>query len=284
VAASVSSNSTLTRDEIERILIQPLRARSTFLRDPRPIFTSNGEPIKIPTLQSFGTAAYVAEGSAVAEVSPVTSEIELLPSTVWSFKSVVKVTSELMARSFVDVEAQLSQAMVADVAVKLDYGFYAGSTATPGAPVGLFNMTGFTNAGTVAGTALAKGNLIEMTEKYIDAYADEASAQWVVSPANWTRVQKFSSDNGTGILQTSLADGAPRRLLGYPVTVTPHAPDTEIVLHDRGQVAVGHDVSRDVVRVLDQTYAANDLVGIMVQGRWDVQPMNAAAIVKLNIT
>jgi HK97 family phage major capsid protein len=284
MAASVASNSTLTRDEIERILLQPLRARSTFLRAGSPVFTSNGEPIKIPTLQSFGTPAYVAEGSAVSELSPVTNEVELLSSSVYAFKSVVKVTSELMARSFVDVEAQLSQAIVSDTAVKLDYGFYQGGTATTGSPVGLFEMAGFTNAGTAAGTALAKGNLIDMAEDYISAYADEQTARWVLSPVNWARVQKFASDNGTGILQPSLAQGAPRELLGYPVTVTPHAPDTEIMLYDTAQVVVGHDVSRDIVRVLTETYADTDHVGIQVQGRWDVKPVNAAAIVKLTIS
>lgn len=284
MAASTSANSTLSRDEVERILLQPLRARSTFLRAGSPVFTSNGEAIKIPTLTSFGTAAYVAEGSAVAELSPVTSELELLGSSVYSFKSVVKVSTELMSRSFLDVEAQLSQAIVTDTAVKLDYGFYSGSTAVTGSPVGVFNMTGFTNAGTAAGTALAKSHLIDMTEEYLSAYADEASARWIISPTNWARIQKFASDNGTGILTQSLADAAPRALLGLPVTVTPHAPDTAVILYDTAQVAVGHDVSRDIVRVLDQTYADTDEVGIMVQGRWDVKPVNAAAIVKLTIS
>lgn len=284
MAVSVSSNSTLSRDDVARILIQPLSQRSTFLRLGSPVFTSNGEPIKIPSLTSELSLSYVAEGSAVNEVTPATSEIELLDSSVFSFKNVVRMTSEIVSRSFLEVENQFAERLVTDTARSLDSAFFAGSTAVTGSPVGLFNMTGFTNAGTAAGTALAKGDLIDMTEDYLSVYADEATATWAMSPANWTRIRKFSSDNGTGILEPSLADGAPSRLLGYPVTVTKHAPDTAIALFDRNQIAVGHDVSRDQIRILDQTYAATDEIGVMVQGRWDVKAMNAEAIVKLTIS
>lgn len=284
MSASTTANGTLIRDEIERILIQPLSQRSEFLRLGCPTFTSNGEPIKIPTLTSELTLSYVAEGSAVNEVTPTTSEIELLGSSVYAWKNTIKMTTEVVSRSFLDVENQFAARLVTDTARSLDNAFFSGSTAVTGSPVGLFNMTGFTNAGTAAGTALAKGDLIDMTEDYLSVYADEATATWAMSPANWTRIRKFSSDNGTGILEPSLADGAPSRLLGYPVTVTGHAPDSAIMLFDRAQVAVGHDVSRDQIRLLDQTYAATDEVGVMVQGRWDIKPMNAEAIVKLTIS
>lgn len=284
MSASVSSNGTLVREEIQRILIQPLSQASTFLRIGSPVFTSNGEPIKIPSLTSQLTLAYVAEGSAVNEVTPSTNEIELLGSSVWAFKNVIRMTSELVSRSFLDVETQFGQRLVTDTARSLDNAFFAGGTATQGSPIGLFNMSGFTNAGTVAGTALSKGHLIDVQEDYLTAFADEASAVWAMSPANWTRIRKFASDNGTGILEPSLADGAPNRLLGNPVVVTKHAPDTAIILFDRNQIAVGHDVSRDQIRLLDQTYAATDEIGVSVQGRWDLKPMNAAAIVKLAIS
>lgn len=284
MSASVTSNGTLVRDEVQRILINPLSQASMFLRAGSPVFTSNGEPIKIPSLTATFTPSYVAEGSAVAEITPSTSEIELLGSSVYAFKNVIRMSSELVARSFLDVETQFAQRLVTDTARALDSAFFAGSTATTGSPIGLFNMTGVTNAGTVAGTALAKGDLIDMQEDYLTAYADETTSMWAMSPLNWTRIRKFASDNGTGILEPSLADGAPSRLLGAPVMVTKHAPDTAIALFDRTQIAIGHDVSRDQIRLLDQTYAATDEVGVMVQGRWDLKAMNAAAIVKLTIS
>lgn len=284
MAATTSGNPTLTRDEIERMLIQPLQQASTFLRVGSPQFTSNGEAVKIPSLTSMGSASYVAEGSAVPDVTPTTSEIELLGSDIYSLKTIVKLSSELVARSFVDVEAQFAQKLVTDTAWAVDRALWQGSTATTGSPTGLFSMTGFVNAGTVAGTAISSGDLIDMTTSYLSAYADESSAVWAISPTNLGRVRKLTDDYGQRILQPSLADGRPNTILGYPYVVTAHVPDSAIALYDKNQIAVGYDRSRASVRILDQTFAANDLIGVMVQSRFDVKPMNAGAIVKKTIS
>lgn len=282
-SATTSSNATLTRDEVEAILIAPLAQKSTFLRVGFPTFTSNGEPIKIPSLSTFGTATFVAQGSAVPEVAPTTSEIELLSSSVYSLKVMSRVSNELIRQSFLGIQEQFSAKLVSDVTRILDNALWNGGTATTGSPVGLFQMTGFTNAGTVAGTALAKSNLIDMEKNLLDAYADVETSVFAMSPTNWARVQKFASDNGTGILQTSLADAAPTRLLGRPVVVTKHVPDTAIALFDRSQVAVGID-DRASVTLLDQTYGDYDETGIRVTARYDTKAMNAAAIVRLTIS
>lgn len=282
-SATTSANSTLTRAEVERILIQPLTQKSTFLRVGFPTFTSNGEPIKVPSLSTFGTATFVAQGTAVPEVTPTTSEIELLSSSVYSLKVMSRVSNELVRQSFLGIEEQFSSKLVSDVSRILDNALWNGGTATTGSPVGLFQVTGFTNAGTVAGTALASGDLFDMEKTYMEAYADVDTSIWALSPVNFTRVRKFTDNYGSRVLQPALSEGAPGTILGHPYVVSKHIPDTAIALIDRSQIAVGMD-NRASVTLLDQTYAAYDETGIRVTARYDTKPMNATAIVKLTIS
>lgn len=282
MAATAASNATLTRAQVEKILIQPLTQQSTFLRLGTPMFVSNGEPIKVPSLSSFGTAGYVAEGSAIPEVSAVTSEVTLLPSTVYSIKVMAKVSNELLRQSVINVESAFSTKLVSDVSRILDSAMWNGA-GTAGAPLGVAKITGFTNAGTVAGTALSSGDLFDMDTSYMSAYADESMAHWALSPASFARVRKLTDNYGSRILQPSLAVGAPGTILGHPYTVTTHVPDTSILLFDRSQIAVGMD-NRASITVLDQTYAENDLVGLRVTARYDVAALNAASIVKKTLT
>jgi HK97 family phage major capsid protein len=283
MAITTSANSTLSQDIVERILVQPLAQASSFLAMGVPVFVSDGNPIHLPSLSSIGTATgFVAEGAEISEASVATSEVVLLSSSVYSIKTVVKMSVESIETAAMNLETAMAQAITGRVSQLVDSALFQGGTATTGSPVGLFNMTGFGNAGTAAGTALVSGDLIDMTTDYLSAYADEASAMWAISPTNLGRVRKMTDDYGQRILQPSLAEGRPNTLLGYPYVVSAHVPDTAIALFDRNQLAVGRAPAS--VQVLDQTWADYGQVGISVRARYDVKPLNAAAIVKLTIT
>jgi len=269
----------LTQDQVERLLVLPLEQESTYLRVGFPVFTSSGEPIKVPSLTSMGTPTYVTEGSAIPEVSASTSEIELLPSSVKSVKTISKVSSELIRQSVVAIESAFSMKMTADVARILDAALWDGD-GTGGAPTGICNFSGVTSAGTAAGT-VSVDDLYDMQEAAMDAYVMPTEMTWALSPANFTRIRKLSDSTDVKFLTPSLAAGAPATLLGSPYVVTSHMPDDQILLFDRNQVAVGMD-TRASITILDQTYASTDEVGIRIVARYDTQPMNAEAVVSLS--
>jgi HK97 family phage major capsid protein len=283
MAATTTSNATLTAAQVQKFLIQPLTQSSSFLRVGSPMFVSNGEPIKLPSLTSFGTPTFIAQGSAISEVNAVTSEVELLASSIQAIKVIAKVSDELLRSAVLNVEAAFSTKLVSDVSRILDAAMWNGGTATTGSPVGLCQMTGFTNAGTTAGTALTSTHLFDMQESYMVAQASDASAVWAMSPKTFGLVRKMSDNYGARVLAPSLAAGAPGTLLGNPYVVTTHVPDTALVLYDRDQIAVGMD-DRASVKILDQTFADYGLVGISVSARYDVKALNAAAIVKRTLT
>jgi HK97 family phage major capsid protein len=224
------SNATFTQDQVMRMLIEPLRNQSTYLRQGFPTFTSNGEPIKVPSLTTIGTATFTTQGSAIAEATASTSEVELLPSTVWYVKRILRMSNEVVRQAVIGVQSAFSTALVNDVAEVLDKALWAGGTATSGSPIGMLNFTGSTNAGTVAGTALASGNLYDVEEYALVNKLEADALAWGISPKNFTRIRKMTDNYGARVLQPSLAAGAPGTLLRHPYTVTNHVPDTAIPL------------------------------------------------------
>lgn len=279
MANTTIANATLTQDQVERLLIMPLAERSTYLSVGFPVFTSNGEPIKVPTLSSMGTPTYVTEGSAIPEVSASTSEVELLPSSVKALKVINRMSNELVRQSVVAVESAFSMKLVSDVTRVLDAAMWDGD-GTGGAPTGICNFSGITSAGTAAGTVTVD-HLYDMQKSAMDAYVMPTEMTWALSPTNFTRIRKLADSTDQKFLTPSLAAGAPATLLGAPYVVTTHMPDDQILLFDRSQVAVGLD-SRASITILDQTYADYDEVGIRVTYRADTQPLNPEAVVSLS--
>jgi HK97 family phage major capsid protein len=279
MSLDTSTNSTLTRAAVQSTLILPLHEQSTYLSLGLPIFTSQGEPIKVPSLSTLGTPGYVAEGSAIPTVEATTSEITLLPSTVQSVKVITKMTREIVRQSVVNVESIFSTKLVSDVSRILDAALWNGSGSN-GAPTGMANFANVTVTGTAAGTLIAD-DLLEMQEDAMAAFVMPDRMTWAMSPANFTRIRKFTDNYGSRVLQPSLAAGAPPTLLGSPYVVTTHIPDSTILLFDRSQVAVGMD-DRASVTVLSELYAGTDEVGIKVTARYDTAALNPKAVVKLS--
>ena len=282
-SSTTISNNTLTQDQVERLLIMPLQERSTYLSQGFPTFTSNGEPIKIPSLTSFGTATYVAEGTAIPTVSATTSEIELLPSSVRSVKVLARMSNELVRQSVVNVESAFSMKLVRDVSEFLDRALWQGGTAVTGSPVGMVNFPNNVNAGTAAGTAITSDLLYEMHELAMENNLADDALRWAMSPKTFTVIRKLSDNYGQRVLQPSLALGAPPTLLGRPYTVTNNVPDSDLLLFDRSQVAVGMD-QRASITLLSETFADFDEVAVRVTARYDTAKMNDEAVVQLHIT
>jgi HK97 family phage major capsid protein len=283
MAINTSSNSTLHQDIVQRILVGPMAQTATVLGLGIQEFVSDGSEVHLPRLDSIGTAVtHVAEGAEIPEASVATSEVVLLPSTVQPIKTLVKMTNESLSSSVVNLEAAMGAAITTRVGALVDAALYNGGTATTGSPVGIFQMTGFTNAGTAAGTALAPSNLYDMQEDYSLAYGSESSAIWMMHPTTLKYIRLMEDTAGQRVLQPSLAQGAPSTILGMPYVVTSHAPTTALALVDRAQLAIGRAPAS--VTVLDQTFADYDITALRVVVRYDIQPRNAAAIVKLTIT
>ena len=280
---TTSANGTLSQDIVARILVDPLQQESKFLSLGIPLFVSDGNPVRLPSLTSIGTATgFVAEGAEIGEASVATSEIVLLESSVWSIKDIVKMTREAVETSAINLESAMAGAITGRIAQLVDNALFNGGTATTGSPIGVFNMAGVSSAGTTAGTSLVSSDLFEMQEDYYTNYGVEASALWMMSPQTHKFVRLMSDNYGARVLAPSLAAGAPSTILGMTYVVSTHCPNTALILADRNQLAVGRAPAS--VTILDQAFASADIIGIRVSSRYDVKPLNPAAIIKKVLT
>jgi hypothetical protein len=64
----------LTSEQVARILVAPLQARSVVLAAGPRVFDSQGDPLSIPKLAPMSAVGMTAENVAVPESDPVFSE------------------------------------------------------------------------------------------------------------------------------------------------------------------------------------------------------------------
>lgn len=283
MANTMSNSAELTREVVQQILVQPLETASVFLAAGPRIFDTDGSPVRIPKLNSAGTANFVAEGSAITDATYDFGEIELLPSSMKSVKSLVKMSNELRRSSVITLDTALRDRLVTDVATKLDQAFINGTASNE--PQGILHYSGVTVAGSAIGTA-TPGHLYDVLQAALDANVNLANSRWMMTPRDFIAIHKLKDAEGRFLISPNPQQGAASQLLGLPVTVTSRIPGgttggtTTVVLADFSQIAVARDLA-PTVTVLDQTFAENDITALRVVARYDAKPMNAAAIVHL---
>ena len=283
MALTTNNSTELTQEIVQRILVQPLEARTVFLAAGPRIFDTDGSPVRIPKLNAAGTATFIAEGSAIAEADHDFGEIDLLPSTMKSVKVITRLSNELRRSSVIALDTAIRDRLVTDVATALDRAFINGTAANE--PKGILHYDGFTVAGSAIGTA-TPDHLYTAMQAAMDANVDVASTRWMLTPRDYIALHKLKDGEGRYLISPNPANGGASTLLGLPVTVTPRIPGgttggtATVVLADFSQIAVARDVAPSVT-ILDQTYGDYDQQAIRVVARYDVAPLNPEAIVVL---
>ena len=283
MALTTNNSTELTQEIVQRILVQPLEARSVFLSAGPRIFDTDGSPVRIPKLNAAGTATFIAEGSAIAEADHDFGEIELLPSTMKSVKVITRLSNELRRSSVIALDTAIRDRLVTDVATALDRAFINGTAANE--PKGILHYDGVTVAGSAIGTA-TPDHLYTAMQAAMDANVDVASTRWMLTPRDYIALHKLKDGEGRYLISPNPANGGASTLLGLPVTVTSRIPGgttggtSTVVLADFSQIAVARDQA-PTVTILDQTYGDYDQTAIRVTARYDALPMNAAAVTLL---
>lgn len=283
MALTTSNSAELTQEIVQRILVQPLSAASVFLASGPRIFDTDGSPVRIPKLNSAGTASFIAQGTAIAEADYDFGEIELLASSMKSVKVMTRVSNELLRQSVVALDTALRDRLVTDVAATLDQAFINGTAANE--PQGILHYAGVTVAGSAIGTA-TPDHLYTALQSALDANVNVANTRWMMTPRDFVALHKLKDAEGRYLISPNPQQGAASALLGLPVTVTSRIPGgttggtSTVVLADFSQIAVARDQSPQVT-ILDQTFGDYDQTAVRVTARYDAKPMNPAAVVVL---
>ena len=289
MSASVSTAASLTREQVQAILVEPLEQASVFLAAGPRIFDTDGSPVRVPKLTAMDAPAFIGENTQIDEVEGTFDEVTLLPSTMKSVKSLTRFSNELARQSIIALDAALRDRMVRDVAAKLDQAFITGTGgATPGTePTGILNASGITVVDATTGT-IDLDKLMDAVGAALAANADPARMRWMLCSRDWINVRKLKDLQDRYQLTPDPAQAGAFQLFGIPVTVTNRIPSDEgtgenestIALVDFSQIAVARDVQPSVT-ILDQTFGDYDQQAIRVVARYDVAPLNPEAVVVL---
>jgi len=287
MAVGTGSASELTAEQVQHILVKPLEAKSVFLAAGPRIFDTNGSPVRIPKGGAPTAPGFVGENTVIPEVDATFDEIELLPSTLQSVKTLTRYSNELARQSVVSLDAALRDRLVTDVAAKLDAQFLgAGGNGTT-TPLGLFAYSGVQNV--AVGGALGLDHLLDAWGLALGANVDTTALKWVMTPREFIKLRKIKQGTGSNqyVLTPDPTQDGVFRLFGSQVIVTSRVPDLtgtpntgRAALVDFSQIAVARDLAPSV-KVLTERYADFDQQAIRVIARYDAKPINPEAVITL---
>lgn len=285
MAVSTTSATELTQEQVAKILVKPLEESAKFLAAGPRIFDT-ASPLRIPKLGGPTTVTWVGENEQIPEANPDFDEVELLPSTMKSLKTLTRYSNELARQSVVALDAALKDRLVTDVAAKLDSQLFGAGGDGTTTPQGMFAWAGT--------QTLAVNGILELDDLH-DAEAlalgenvNVTQLRWVMTSRELIDLRKIKATDGNYIVQPDVTAAGGYTLLGHPVIVTNRIPDdtaptpdtARAALVDFSQIAVARDVA-PTVKILDQTFGDYDQMAIRVVCRYDAKPLNPEAVIKL---
>lgn len=279
MAVSTTTAPELTQEQVQKILVKPLEQASIFLAAGPRIFDTNGSAIRIPKLGGPTAPAWHGQNELITEQDPTFDEVLLLPDTMKSVKVITRFSNELARQSVVALDTALQDRLVTDVASTLDTAFLGSTGDGITTPQGIFAWAG-TQEVDAATTALDLDMLLDAWGLALAANVNTAALQWFLRPGDFTKLRKVKDTSGQYLLQPDpTADGV-FRLWGSKVNITSRVPAGNAALVDMTQVAVARDMAPSV-KVLTERYADYDQQALRVIARYDAQPLNAEAVVKI---
>lgn len=282
----------LTIEAVQRILIQPLEQRSSFLSSGVTIFDSpGGVPIRIPKqAPPEAPLDFIGENEEIPSVSPDFSELTLLPSGMKGVKVLCRFSEELARQSVVSIDQALQSRLVMDVSSTLDATMYASTTTDGSKPTGLLSYASVQTLN--VGGNLTLDHILDAWGAAAAAFVDLSRVRLFMRSQTYTALRKIKAGAGLNSYALGGVDATQAvgpNIMGLPVVITDRLPitgaagshQTKAVLADMSQVAVARDLSPSV-RILSERFADFGQVAIRVEARYDAQPMNPQAIVRLD--
>ena len=296
--ASITTQPSLTQEQVEQFLVRPLMATAQVLAaGPRLFDVQGATVVRVPKLVTYNLAGsgvgasaqyWKGENQLIDEADPETDEIRLAEG-VASMKILHRYSNELARSSVVDYGRTFGDAIVRQLALELDTAFLTGDgVPAPGSgSPPLRTILGITNQpDTQEITGIGAPEVDDLFDAEGMAMAAEASPNvWFMCSRDFQQLRKQRTSTGEYLLQPDLSTPGTYRLLGRPVRISNRLLDvdsgeSQIILADMAQVAVARDVS-PTVTFLTERYADYDQQAIRVVCRYDLGLLNPAGVIVL---
>ena len=216
VVGSAGAGGNLRPTSFERSLYDFLETVSGVRQVATVITTTGGESLELPVVASHGTAAAVAEGTAIAEADPSFSKVTL---GAYKYGQLLQISSELLQDSGVDVVGFAAADLGRALGRATGSAYVSGNGTT--APQGIMAAAG---TGKTGGTGVAGVPTIAELTDLAYSLGDPAyrsSAVWVMRDATAGKIRNLTNTSGDFLWQPSVQVGQPDRLLGFPVIIDP---------------------------------------------------------------
>jgi HK97 family phage major capsid protein len=172
-----------------------------------------------------------AEGASYSETNP---EFEVIRYRVADVASgMIKVTKELRADTPAGIEAFLRNVISIAVGSKLEQLVLRGNGV--GEPLGILNAPSRVNVAAAAANTFAYGDAVKMVARM---KAVGGAPIWVYHPSVINDIAIMQNGSGGSVWMANLSAPVGGTLLGYPLVVSEHLPQTDntdsVVLADMG--------------------------------------------------
>lgn len=219
--------------------------------------TTTGESA-LPIVNGHGKAAWVPEGHPIPLVKDAFDRINL---DSHKLAGIVRVTSELLKDSAIDIEAYLATTFADRLAVSEEEAFIAGDGVDK--PLGLIHQA---KAGCM--TEVAGSVSIEDVLKLIFSVPEKYRRNGTLLMNDNTLLSLYKQSAAQG---NNLWLGQDDTVFGYRIVRCAAMPDaqpgsTPILFGDFKQVYINNNGQRNIKR-LDQLFIANDHIGFLLSER-----------------
>lgn len=280
---STSTATELTREQVLTTLVKPLEAASVFLAaGPRIIDTAG--PLRIPYGPDFGDdpVPMTGENELIPELDPTFDDMQLLPSTMKSFKVIHRYSNEVARQSVVALETVLRAGLVSKVAAQVDQALMGSTGDGITAPRGIGAYEGVQTVDVSTSIQGLRLDHVLQGQGLMLAANTSTTGLTLFCRVDDYMNMRLTRDLGANAwnLEPDVQSGklvVP--ILGATVVPTDRiAAGTAYLVH-MPSIIVARDVAPSV-RILTERYADFDQVGIRVVTRLDAAPLHPEAVVK----
>ena len=233
-----------------------------------------GSDRNVPIESTLGVATWTAEEAAYTESDAAFGQVTLTP---YKLGTILKVSEELLADAFFDVEGYLARNFGKRFGIAEEAAFVNGTGS--GQPTGLTDGSslGVTAAGAAAITA---DELIDLYHSLGRPYRN--NAVWIAADATVKIIRKLKDGDNQYLWQPGLQAGQPDMILGRPFISSAGAEAAttglkSVLFGDLSYYYVA-DRQGTVVQRLNELYAANGQVGFRAYRRLDGELTLSAAV------
>jgi len=261
--------------EFDTMLIEALQDINDFRSYVDVI--STGSDRNLPVESSLGSATWTAEEAAYTESDAAFGQVVL---SSHKLGTIVKVSEELLADAFFDVEGYLARNFGKRFGLAEEAAIVNGDGS--GKPTGLVQgaSAGVTAASNAAVTA---DEMIDMFHSLGRPY--RGNGTWVMNDSTAKLIRKLKDGNSQYLWQPGLQAGQPDMILGRPVVASTDMPAVattavSVLFGDLSYYTLAERGGRNVQR-LNELYAANGQVGFRGWERLDGKLTLAESVKKL---